>query len=213
MKILITAGPTREAIDPARFISNYSSGKMGYAIADSCAQIEGAEVWLISGPTQLDVPSGCNYISVESAQQMYEAVEKNIHGCDVAIFSAAVADYTYKNPAQQKIKKSGDVLEIKLEKTKDILGSARNEFDFRGLLIGFAAETENLTANARKKLESKGCDLIIANDVSRSDSGFNVDNNQAFFVTDKGEQSLPLLSKKALSLAIVQWLKAQVNNI
>ncbi len=207
MKVLITAGPTREAIDPARFISNYSSGKMGYALANACAHSE-FEVLLISGPTQLEVPINCDYIPVESAQEMYEAVEKHIHDVDVAIFSAAVADYTYASPAAQKIKKYGDTLIIELEKTKDILGSARVEFDFKGILIGFAAETENLLDNARIKLEKKGCDLIVANDILRKDSGFNVDHNQAYLVTSTGHQELPLLSKKALALAIIQWVQA-----
>lgn len=209
IKVLITAGPTREAIDPARFISNYSSGKMGYALADACAH-NGYEVLLISGPTQLEVPINCDYIAVESAQEMYNAVEQNIAVCDVAIFSAAVADYTYKNPAPQKIKKKQDTLVLELEKTKDILGSVRDLFNFSGLLIGFAAETENILENARKKLESKGCDLIVANDISRLDSGFNVDDNQAYLVTSQGEQALPLLSKKALALAIIQWTKAHI---
>ncbi len=210
MKVLITAGPTREAIDPARFISNYSSGKMGYALADACVH-SGLEVLLISGPTQLEVPINCDYIAVESAQEMYEAVEQHIVDCDVAIFSAAVADYTYKTPATQKIKKKEDSLVLELEKTKDILGSARNTFNFTGLLIGFAAETEKLVANARTKLEIKGCDLIVANDISRKDSGFNVDNNQAYLITSKTEQELPLLSKKALALAITQWIKKRLS--
>ena len=207
LKCLISAGPTREWIDPVRFISNPSSGKMGYALADACAH-NGYEVLLISGPTQLEVPINCDYIAVESAQEMYNAVEQNIAVCDVAMFSAAVADYTYKNPAPQKIKKKQDTLFLELEKTKDILGSVRDLFNFSGVLIGFAAETANILENARKKLESKGCDLIVANDISRLDSGFNVDNNQAYLVTHDGEQELPLLSKKALALAIIQWTKA-----
>ena len=165
MNILITAGPTREALDPVRFLTNRSSGKMGYALAEA-ARAAGHEVILISGPVNLSAPQGITLISVESAKEMFLAVEAQISKVTVAIFAAAVADYRPATKANQKIKKSSNLLTLELERTEDILGSARQVFGFSGLLVGFAAETENLIVNAHDKLTRKGCDLIIANDVS-----------------------------------------------
>lgn len=155
MKILITAGPTREAIDPVRYLTNRSSGKMGYAIAEA-AVAAGHQVLLISGPTSVDVPDGVDYLPVESADDMYRAVESYLPRMEAAFFSAAVADYAPAVVEEQKIKKSGDEMTLKLVKTKDVLGAARTVFGFTGFLAGFAAETENLEINARNKLEKRG---------------------------------------------------------
>jgi phosphopantothenoylcysteine decarboxylase/phosphopantothenate--cysteine ligase len=188
MTILITAGPTREAIDPVRFLSNRSSGKMGYAMAEAAAET-GHRVILISGPTQLDIPDRVDYIPVESAAEMYEAVEHWIDKAEIAIFAAAVADYRPTSVPEQKIKKNDDTMTLELVKNPDILGSARNKFNYRGVLVGFAAETENLEDNARGKLDSKGCDLIVANDVSRKDIGFDTHENEVLLVfPDRTEQ-------------------------
>ncbi|MDD6814389.1 MAG: phosphopantothenoylcysteine decarboxylase [Akkermansia muciniphila] len=181
MKFLITAGPTREPLDPARYITNRSSGRMGYALAGA-ARHEGHEVMLISGPTHLDVPAGVDFLQVETAQQMYEAVRDYSKGADVAILCAAVADYRPVAYSEQKIKKVGERLVLELERTPDILGSMRREFGFRGYLIGFAAETQDVETYARDKLVRKQCDLIVANDVSRSDIGFDSRDNEVVLV-------------------------------
>jgi len=187
MTILITAGPTREPLDPVRYLTNRSSGKMGYAIADSAAAHQ-HRVILISGPTDIEIPDGVDYIPVETAAEMYAAVEKYINKADIAIFAAAVADYRPAEYQLQKIKKNDDTLTLQLIKNPDILGSCRERFHFTGTLIGFAAETDNLEANARLKLERKSCDLIIANDVSRADIGFDSDKNELLIVyKDKTE--------------------------
>lgn len=181
MTILITAGPTREAIDPVRFLSNKSSGKMGYALAEAAAKA-GHRVILISGPTQLDVPDRVDYIPVESAKEMYGAVEHWIGKVEIAIFAAAVADYRPVSAPEQKIKKSSDRMTLELVRNADILGSAREKFAYEGVLIGFAAETENLEKNAEEKLRRKRCDLIVANDVSRKDIGFDTHENEVLLV-------------------------------
>ena len=202
VKILITAGPTREPIDPVRFLSNRSSGKMGYALAGAFAH-EGHSVLLVSGPTNLDVPPGVDFIPVESAASMHEAVARAIGRMDIAIFAAAVADYTPVHTEARKIKKSGDHLSLELMKTVDILGSARGVFGFEGILVGFAAETENLEANAREKLVRKRCDLIIANDVSQPGIGFDSDHNQVLLVYPNHSTELPIASKHALAMDLV----------
>ncbi len=203
MKFLITAGPTREAIDPVRYLSNHSSGRMGYALAGA-ARHEGHEVLLISGPTQLDVPAGVDFISVESAQQMYDAVRDMISSVDVVILCAAVADYRPVIVSDQKIKKDEEQLCLQLERTPDILGSVREVFGFEKVLVGFAAETENVIANARIKLNRKQCDFIVANDVSRSDIGFNSRENEVTLVYPDREEHLPINTKEQIALAIVQ---------
>ena len=181
MRILITAGPTREPIDPVRYLTNRSSGKMGYALAEAAAA-QGHEVTLISGPTSLRSPDGVRCFQVESARQMRDCVAEHLRGMDAAIFAAAVADYRPVNCHPQKIKKSEGRLTLEFERTPDILGSARSEMQFGGVLIGFAAETENLAANAALKLQHKGCDLIVANDVSKSGIGFDSDDNEVTLV-------------------------------
>jgi len=183
MTILITAGPTREPIDPVRYLTNRSSGKMGYVLADA-AQQKGHRVILISGPTTIDVPDGIDFIPVETSADMLQAVSQWISNCDIAIFAAAVADYQPAQISEQKIKKDGDTLTLELVKTTDILGSARSELNFTGTLVGFAAETENLEENARKKLTKKQCDLIVANDVSRKDIGFDSSHNEVLLIAE-----------------------------
>jgi phosphopantothenoylcysteine decarboxylase/phosphopantothenate--cysteine ligase len=207
VRILVTAGPTREPIDPVRFLTNRSSGKMGYTLAGAFAH-EGHAVLLVSGPTQLDVPDHVDFIPVETASEMHEAVSKHLGRMDIAIFAAAVADYTPANVESHKIKKSGDTLTLDLVRTTDILGSARQPLGFTGTLVGFAAETENLEANARDKLIRKRCDLVIANDVSQPSIGFDSDYNQVLLVYPDRTESLPFASKHDLSLQLVDAIVA-----
>ena len=210
MTILITAGPTREAIDPVRYLTNRSSGKMGYALAEA-AQKKGHRIILISGPTNVDVPDGIDFIPIESAADMYQAVEYWIGKADLAIFAAAVADYQPAQVAEQKIKKSGDTMTIELTRTRDILGSARSEFNFTGTLVGFAAETENVTENALGKLQRKKCDLIIANDVSRKDIGFDSNENEILLVYPDRVEPLPKASKDHLAHQLIELLEPLVS--
>lgn len=203
MNILVTAGPTREPLDPVRFISNRSSGKMGYELAAAFAHA-GHTVLLVSGPTALDVPDGIDFLPVESAAEMHAAVSHHIGRMDIAIFAAAVADYTPAAIAPQKLKKSADTLTLELVKTPDILGSARTVFGFTGTLVGFAAETENLEANARGKLTRKGCDLVVANDVSKPGIGFDSNQNEVLLVYPNHNEALPLASKHDLAHQLVQ---------
>ena len=197
--ILITAGPTREEIDPVRYLSNYSSGKMGYAIAKAAAA-RGAKVVLVSGPTSLDSPNGVETIHVVSAQQMNGVVLERAHEATVVIKAAAVADYRPLVRAAGKVKKDGqESWAVELEKTPDIL-AALGKLGLNALLVGFAAETDDLIGNARKKLEKKNVDLIVANDVSRTDAGFEVDTNAVrLLFRDGSEEELPLLPKSEVA--------------
>ncbi|MBQ2379819.1 MAG: phosphopantothenoylcysteine decarboxylase [Akkermansia sp.] len=203
MKFLITAGPTREAIDPVRYLTNRSSGRMGYALAGA-ARHEGHEVLLISGPTTLDVPAGVDFINVESAQQMYDAVRDMVKGVDVAILCAAVADYRPVAVADQKIKKSADRMVLELERTPDILGSMRSVFGFEGKLIGFAAETQNIVDYARGKLQRKQCDFVVANDVSQPGIGFDSRENAVVLVYPDHEVYLEQDTKEHIAMQIVE---------
>ena len=203
MRILVTAGPTREPIDPVRFLTNRSSGKMGYELAAAFAHA-GHQVLLVSGPTTLDVPDHVDFLPVESAAEMYQAVAHHLGRMDIAVFAAAVADYTPATVAPEKIKKSSATLTLELVKTPDILGSARSPLGFTGTLVGFAAETENLEANARHKLTRKGCDLIIANDVSKPGIGFDSDHNEVILVHPEHTEALPPASKHDLAHQLVQ---------
>lgn len=207
MKVLVTAGPTREPIDPVRFLTNRSSGKMGYTLAGAFVH-EGHSVMLVSGPTGLDVPENVDFIPVETAAEMHDVVSRYIGKMDIAVFAAAVADYTPAKTEPQKIKKSGDTLTLELVRTADILGSARQLFGFKGTLVGFAAETENLEANAREKLIRKHCDLVIANDVSQPGFGFDSDRNQVLLVYPDRSEPLPPASKHELSLQLVDAIVA-----
>jgi phosphopantothenoylcysteine synthetase/decarboxylase len=203
MRFLITAGPTREPIDPVRFLSNRSSGRMGYALAEA-ARDAGHEVLLISGPVTIPAPVGVTLIRVETAREMFDAVQGHLNGCDTAIFSAAVADYRPVQMAAQKMKKSAELLTLELERTADILGSARAKLGFSGFLVGFAAETENLIAHAQEKLERKGCDMIVANDVSQAGIGFDSAENEVTLCLPGGRTiALPRQSKAALARVLI----------
>lgn len=173
-RVLITAGPTREAIDPVRYITNHSSGKMGYAIAEKAVS-QGAQVTLISGPTQLTPPVGVHYIPVVSTKDMFDAVMENLD-VDVIIKAAAPADYKVVNYSSEKIKKSDAVMSMAFEKNPDILKRV-GELKKHQILVGFAAETQNVEAYAKKKLIEKNLDFIVANDVTAKDAGFDVDTN------------------------------------
>lgn len=195
--VVVTAGGTQEAIDPVRFVGNRSSGKMGYAIAEA-ARDRGARVTLISAPTALTVPHDVEVVHVESARQMRDAVVKATFDADALVMAAAVADYQPKTRAEQKIKKdaSGDGLTLELVRTADILAEVRGNF----VKVGFAAETENLLENARRKLESKKVDLFVANDVTAPDSGFAVDTNRVTLIDRDGKiDELPLMSKREVA--------------
>ena len=196
-RMVVTAGGTQEAIDPVRFVGNRSSGKMGYAVAEA-ARDRGAQVTLISAPTGLARPVGIDNVQVESAAQMRDAVFKATAGADVLIMAAAVADYQPKSPTRQKIKKEavGGDLTLELVRTPDILAEVKGNF----LKVGFAAETENVVENARRKLESKKVDLFVANDVTAPDSGFAVDTNRVTIISRDGKpESLPLMSKREVA--------------
>jgi len=206
MRVLVTAGPTREALDPVRYLTNRSSGKMGYAMADAFARA-GHQVLLVSGPTVQEVPEGIDFLPVESALEMFEAVKRHIGRMDAAVFAAAVADYRPAAVADQKIKKTGETLTLELVRTPDILGGARAN-GFAGTLVGFAAETENLEANAREKLAKKGCDLVIANDVSQPGIGFDSDRNEVLLVYPDRTQALPADEKEHLAIHLVEAILA-----
>jgi phosphopantothenoylcysteine decarboxylase/phosphopantothenate--cysteine ligase len=203
-KVVITAGPTREALDPVRYLSNHSSGKMGYALAEAAVEA-GAKTILISGPTQLPCPDRVKRIDVISAQEMLDACLAEMSGCHLFIGSAAVADYRPKQAADHKIKKDKDAMSIALEKNPDIISIIAQQTP-RPVTVGFAAETRNLIHYAKGKLERKNLDAIVANDVSRTDIGFNSDDNQVFFITKNGTDELPRLPKSQLSRLLIKRL-------
>lgn len=207
MKVLITAGPTVEPIDPVRYLTNRSSGKMGYALAAAAAK-RGHAVLLISGPTALEIPEGVDFIPVESAAEMHQAVTSQIARQDIAVFAAAVADYTPVAPAGQKIKKEGEEMTLTLKRTPDILGSARTTMDFKGPLVGFAAETEHLEENARKKCLHKHCDLVIANDVSQAGIGFDSSENEVLLVYPDRSEPLPRDTKERLAFHLIEIIES-----
>lgn len=204
-RIVINAGPNHEPIDPVRYIGNRSSGKMGIALADA-ARRRGASVVLVLGPSTEPVPSGIDLVRVETAQEMLDATKDAFRTADAAICAAAVADYTPAHPADHKLKKAQEYLDrIDLVETADILASLSKEKGTRRV-IGFAAETDNVLDYARRKLLRKGCDVIVANDVSRVDSGFGTETNKAWIVTAAGESELPTLSKADLADRILDLL-------
>ncbi|NHM25642.1 bifunctional phosphopantothenoylcysteine decarboxylase/phosphopantothenate--cysteine ligase CoaBC [Desulfofundulus sp. TPOSR] len=203
IKVLVTAGGTREPLDPVRYISNRSSGKMGYALAAAAIQ-RGAAVTLVSAPTSLDPPAGAELVSVETARQMYQAVMERFSTQDVVIKAAAVADYRPKIVADQKIKKSEGTLILELEKNPDILYELGQRKEPHQTLVGFAAETEDLEANAQQKLRKKNLDLLVANDVTQPGAGFGADTNIVkLFYRDGRTQSLPVMDKKTLAHRIL----------
>ena len=205
MKIIITAGPTREPIDPVRFLSNNSSGKMGYAFAKIAAAM-GAKVTLISGPVALSAPSGVTLVPVCSASDMYDAVMARIDTCDVFISAAAVADYHCEHRATNKIKKSGAAVSLNLQRTKDILHAVGHLLQ-RPFIIGFAAETQNVVAQARIKMQKKNCDMMLANDVSQGQV-FGCDESSMVLLTPAGERSLRYQSKLSLAQVVLEELVA-----
>jgi phosphopantothenoylcysteine decarboxylase/phosphopantothenate--cysteine ligase len=201
--VLLTAGPTQEAIDPVRFLTNRSSGRMGYAVAEAAAQ-RGAKVILVSGPTALDTPACVMRIDVRSAAQMLAAVESHFHDASIAIFAAAVADYRPADPATNKIKRSRDEnITLQLVPNPDILAAMARKKNDR-LVVGFAAETERVAENARKKLTDKNADLIVANDVTAEGAGFDADTNiVTIFSRDGRDLPLPKLTKHEVAHRIL----------
>ena len=201
-RVVISAGPTQEAIDPVRFVSNRSTGKMGYALALAAAR-RGADVELISGPVSISAPLGIDVTSVRSAEEMHQAVVGAAATADAVVMAAAVGDYRPTQTAAEKLKKSDDEMTLDLERTVDILSTLGvKRSGSAPLLIGFAAETENVMENARAKLTKKGCDMIVANDVSQRDAGFGVDTNRVTIVTANGDEALDLMSKDEAAHAI-----------
>ncbi len=200
LKIMVTAGPTVESIDPVRFISNRSSGKMGFALA-ATARRRGADVVLISGPTSLDRPHGVEYIPVKTAEEMRAEVLARSDDCDILIKAAAVSDFRPKTSIGSKIKKCGASLSMELELNPDILAELGSRKGFKPVvLVGFAAETEDLIRHAQEKLEKKNLDMIVANDVTAPDAGFDADTNRVkILYRDHSVENVPLMSKQALA--------------
>ena len=204
-RVMVTAGATCEAIDPVRYISNHSTGKMGYAIAEELAQ-RGAEVVLVSGKTTLPTPQGVRRVDVGSAEEMYEASVKEFDASDCAVMCAAVADYTPAEVSSEKIKKSGDTLTLTLRKTHDIareLGKVKGD----RIIVGFALETENEQANAEKKLIEKNLDMIVLNSLKDEGAGFGYDTNKVTFIEASQREELPLLSKREVAKRIADKIE------
>jgi phosphopantothenoylcysteine decarboxylase/phosphopantothenate--cysteine ligase len=206
-KVVVTAGGTQEPLDPVRFIANRSSGKQGYALAQAALD-QGAEVVLISAPVHLPTPLGARRVNVTTAEEMKSMVLHEMSSADVLLMAAAVADFRPAGPAGQKIKRHQGIPEIKLEKTPDILQEVSNlkaRSVFTGIVVGFAAESQDLLENARHKLTSKGLDLIAANDITAQDAGFAVDNNRVTLLDAGGRQEdLPLMSKEEVAGRILE---------
>ena len=208
-RIVITAGGTRERLDPIRFIGNRSSGKMGYALA-AAARDRGANVTLVSAPTSLESPRGVRLLRVESAQEMCDAVMERVSESDALIMAAAVADYRPRDVSAHKIKKAGGGLTLELERTPDILLQVANQRAESGrplVVVGFAAETENLITNAQDKLKRKSLDLIVANDIGATDAGFGVETNRVVLLGHDGSESLPLLTKEEVGHHILDRVR------
>ncbi len=198
-KVVVTAGGTQEPIDPVRHITNPSSGKMGYAIAEA-ARDRGADVKLITAPTYLPQPVGLEVISVKTTSEMQKAVAKAVAKADALIMAAAVTDYQPKTTAKEKLKKDTPELKLELVRTPDILAEVRGNF----VRIGFAAESNDIVANAKKKLAGKKLDIIVANDITAADSGFGVDTNRVIIIDKKGKvEELPLMSKREVAERIL----------
>lgn len=210
-RVLVTAGPTVEAIDPVRFISNHSTGRMGYSLA-RVAMERGAEVMLVTGPTSIPVPRFVKVVEIQSAQEMFEAVTAVSDVQDIIIKAAAVADYTPVSAASEKIKKADKEGAIELKRTVDILkylGEHKKENQF---LCGFSMETENMLANSRKKLESKNLDMVIANNLKVEGAGFGVDTNVITIITKEEDIELPLMSKEEAAIAILDSIVGQMRD-
>ena len=211
-KILITAGPTQEPIDPVRFITNRSSGKMGYSLVEAALE-SGANVTLISGPVNIEPPSNCNFVSIKTAKEMYDAVMHHISGMDVYIGTAAVSDYSPAKASDSKIKKDGSSspMFLELKENQDILKSV-SELEQRPYVVGFAAETNDLIKNAEKKLSNKNLDLIIANDVSNKDIGFDSDDNEVTLITEKEKHLIERQNKRKVSKKIIDFISGRIND-
>ena len=211
-KILITAGPTQEPIDPVRFITNRSSGKMGYSLVEAALE-SGANVTLISGPVNIEPPSNCNFVSIITAKEMYDAVMHHISGIDVYIGTAAVSDYSPAKSSDTKIKKDGSSspMVLELKENQDILKSV-SELEQRPYVVGFAAETNDLIKNAEKKLSNKNLDLIIANDVSNKDIGFDSDDNEVTLITEKEKHLIERQNKRKVSKKIINFISGRIND-
>ena len=205
-KVVLTAGPTQEPLDPVRYLTNRSSGKMGYALADAALEA-GAEVVLISGPTDLSVPEHLHFVSVRTAKEMNEPVQHHLNSTDIFIGSAAVSDYKPSREYKNKIKKDKDKksISVDLEENIDILKGVSSQTK-RPFVVGFAAETQDVIKNAREKLSSKNLDLIIANDVSKTDIGFDSEENEVTLITPKDDYFISKDSKKAISKKIIDFI-------
>ncbi|RJR30033.1 MAG: bifunctional phosphopantothenoylcysteine decarboxylase/phosphopantothenate--cysteine ligase CoaBC [Desulfobacteraceae bacterium] len=207
LKIMITAGPTREPIDPVRYLTNRSSGKMGFALAGAAA-MRGAAVVLVSGPTALTPPCGVTFVPVTTTEEMRREVLGRSADCDAVIKAAAVLDYRPKNPADRKLKKENRSISIELEPTPDILAELGSGKQGRSILVGFAAETDDLLSNAKGKLERKNLDMIVANDVSRNDAGFDAETNLVkVLYRDGSVEDLPLMSKREVADCLLDRVK------
>jgi phosphopantothenoylcysteine decarboxylase/phosphopantothenate--cysteine ligase len=204
LRVTITAGPTREALDPVRYISNHSSGKMGFAIARACAEA-GAITTLISGPVSLSAPEHVQRVDVTTAREMFDASLADIENCDIFIACAAVADYRPVSAAPQKIKKNASQMSIELERNPDIVAAVASHSQ-RPFTVGFAAETSDLIEYAQGKLARKGLDMIVANDVSGSEAGFNSENNAATILWQGGQESVELTSKQQLARTLISLI-------
>ncbi len=207
LRVLVTAGPTRESLDPVRFFSNRSSGKMGYAVAGE-AMRRGGRVTLVTGPCSLQPPPGVNVINVVSAAEMADAVEKQAIEADIIIMSAAVADYSPAEKSDIKIKKGMDTVTLTMKKTRDILSSVLEKRRPGQIITGFCAETGDLEAKAMEKLERKPVDLLVANDVTEHGAGFDVDTNRVLLIDrDHNQEKLPLLSKEEVAVRILNRIE------
>ncbi len=206
-RVVVTSGPTREPIDPVRYLTNRSSGKMGYAVA-AAARDAGATVTLVSGPTSLTRPAGVEFIGVETAREMHDAVEACIASADVFIGVAAVSDWTPTDPAPQKLKKSDSVLALELTPTRDIVAMVAGRVD-RPFTVGFAAETEDLRENAAAKLAAKRLDMVVANEVGDGQA-FDTDENELLLLWKGGEQALPRAAKPALARELIAVIAARL---
>lgn len=209
-KILVTAGPTRESIDPVRYITNHSTGKMGYAIAKAAAY-RGAEVTLVTGPVALKPPLFVNTVPVESAEEMYEAVTAAAEAQDIIIKAAAVADYRPSQMAEDKIKKADGNMDIALERTKDILGWLGSHRRPGQFLCGFSMETRDLLANSRAKLEKKNADMIVANSLKTEGAGFGTDTNLVTLITKEGQTELPKMTKEKVADRLLDEIRNRLD--
>lgn len=210
LKVLVTAGPTQESIDPVRYITNHSSGKMGYSIAKIC-MLRGADVTLVSGKTSLEYPKFVTVVPVTTAKDMYEAVTSRSSDMDIIIKAAAVADYRPSQVADEKVKKSDSAMSIPLERTDDILKYLGEHKPDGQFLCGFSMETQNMLENSRKKLEKKNLDMIVANNLKVAGAGFQTDTNVVTMITRDGETELPLMNKEEVAYHLIDQILSMRN--